>query len=156
MEYTGKIYNISRLLHRKFHLNSDVRAYYLNYSLPNGNSISTERAMQYTINYSMLIALNDIMTDLDSIEQATGNTGLTWDDVLHALDFCRESIKHTLPHSQSHIQRLMRSIVVFKGYESLISKRLGNSNAKKSYTIFSNEQGANRQTSTDNNLAINQ
>ena len=112
---------------------TDIRArdFFAEHRLPCGSAIPDEFQAEYVRNASVLNMLVNILGKRTAMRNAMNNPiGTLWETVYGTVDKLRTSPGHTLPKSR---ERLRDKINEYrkKGYECLISGKLGNKNTLK-------------------------
>lgn len=111
-----------------------ARRFYANYHLPGGTLLKPEVSRQYYNNAIVLNALITYMDEMKSRRHAMGGRKYrTWEKLSEMINALRDELKHTLRKTPQTLQRQTKQYRE-SGYESLVSKKYGNDNARKRTT----------------------
>lgn len=112
-------------------MNAEAREYYAGVTLPDGKHLTQELIEEYTLNASVLDLLRDGLMAQRAGRKRLGNTTpVSWDGIWQTSEMLREEFGHKLPASKESLRRKLDDYMK-KGFECLISKKLGNSNTLK-------------------------
>lgn len=112
-------------------MNAEAREYYAGVTLPDGKHLTQELIEEYTLNASVLDLLRDGLMAQKAGRKRLGNTTpMSWDGIWQTSEMLREEFGHKLPASKESLRRKLDDYMK-KGFECLISKKLGNSNTLK-------------------------
>ena len=112
-------------------INDQAREYYAGVTLPDGKHLTQELIEEYTLNASVLDLLRDGLMAQKAGRNRLGNTTpVSWDGIWQTSEMLREEFGHKLPASKESLRRKLDDYMK-KGFECLISKKLGNSNTLK-------------------------
>lgn len=112
-------------------MNAEAREYYAGVTLPDGKHLTQELIEEYTLNASVLDLLRDGLMAQKAGRKRLGNTTpVSWDGIWQTSEMLREEFGHKLPASKESLRRKLDDYMK-KGFECLISKKLGNSNTLK-------------------------
>ena len=112
-------------------MNEEAREYYAGVTLPDGKHLTQELIEEYTLNASVLDLLRDGLMAQKAGRKRLGNTTpVSWDGIWQTSEMLREEFGHKLPASKESLRRKLDDYMK-KGFECLISKKLGNSNTLK-------------------------
>ena len=112
-------------------MNAEAREYYAGVTLPDGKHLTAELIEEYTLNASVLDLLRDGLMAQRAGRKRLGNTTpVSWDGIWQTSEMLREEFGHKLPASKESLRRKLDDYMK-KGFECLISKKLGNSNTLK-------------------------
>lgn len=128
-----------------FHEEVSTRDFYENYKLPDGRHLPIDAQDEYTINATMLFAVEAVVNDTQMTKQARGGTKkVNWDGIINTMKTLKYKkiddeypYRHSLPCSD---RRLREALNKFKkeGLESLIP--LGKYNNKNGSKVKTDEQ----------------
>lgn len=129
---------VSHLLDHYFSYSDDAMAYYSSYTYGDGQHLALESIEAYVLNASVLIAAHRMHDDRVRMHQGRnrGLLAITHADVLGYNDTLHVKLeaRHTLPTSLKRFKMAFEAFRKEDGawhYESLISKKVGNTNSKK-------------------------
>lgn len=112
-------------------MNAEAREYYAGVTLPDGKHLTQELIEEYALNASVLDLLRDGLMAQKAGRKRLGNTTpVSWDGIWQTSEMLREEFGHKLPASKESLRRKLDDYMK-KGFECLISKKLGNSNTLK-------------------------
>lgn len=112
-------------------MNAEAREYYAGVTLPDGKHLTQELIEEYTLNASVLDLLRDgLMAQKAGRKRLGSTTPVSWDGIWQTSEMLREKFGHKLPASKESLRRKLDDYMK-KGFECLISKKLGNSNTLK-------------------------
>lgn len=112
-------------------MNAEAREYYAGVTLPDGKHLTQELIEEYTLNASVLDLLRDgLMAQKAGRKRLGSTTPVSWDGIWQTSEMLREEFGHKLPASKESLRRKLDDYMK-KGFECLISKKLGNSNTLK-------------------------
>ena len=110
---------------------SDARGYYTTYRLPDGSFLPEDKIDEYTLNASVLRALQGMADTQKAMRRAcNNNTPVIWQAIHAESERLRSAYGHTLPKSEARLRDKMRQFAR-EGYECLVSGKLGNANSLK-------------------------
>lgn len=111
--------------------NSEAREYYATMILSSGQRLTDDKIEEYTLNASVLDVLRDgWVAQRVSRKRLNNSTGICWQAIWQTSEQMREDFGHTLPKSEAALRRKVEEYSK-EGFESLISKKLGNTNTLK-------------------------
>jgi hypothetical protein len=118
-----------------YQVDSDARTFYETHLLPSGEHLEKEFIEEYTINASMLNAINYCINDRVGTVRSLGGGVIKgkWADMsalVNAAKYGDNPIKHTLPENSRRLQWKLEEYRK-EGYKSLISGKHGNKNTEK-------------------------
>lgn len=115
------------------HYTLDVKAldFYRSFRYGEDNHLSLDKTVQeqYTINASLLNAILEVKAKRHAYKKALGSTTMNiWESLTADVEAIKEDIPHTIP-----VKSLRRKVTEYKkhGYESVISGKIQNQNARK-------------------------
>ena len=112
-------------------INNEAKEYYAEYVLPSGKRLTAEQVEEYTTNASVLDLLHEgLMLQKAGRNRLNSSTAINWDGIWQTSEMLREDFGHTLPASKASLRRKLDEYLK-GGFDSLISKKLGNSNTLK-------------------------
>ncbi len=101
------------------------------FRLPNGECLPEKYQQEYTLNASVLNALQDMVTTQKMMRRAyNNNTPVIWANIFTTAEDLRQTYGHTLPKSEARLRDKMRQYAK-EGYSCLVSKKFGNANTLK-------------------------
>lgn len=112
-------------------IDTKARDFYSEYLLDNGKHLPADKIQEYTINASVLKAIQSILNDRRAIRKARGGSvNNLWETVCDTAERMRVQYNSTLPSSMT---RLKDKLLRFRrdGYVSLISGKFCNDNTVK-------------------------
>lgn len=118
----------------KIEMDDKAREYYRNFRYDKGGemvSLSEKHIREYTVNASVLGHLIRVVGERAAQRNALGGSSShLWESVMGECERLRDLYNHTLP---TNVQRLRTKANAFKkkGYDTLISGKVGNSNTLK-------------------------
>lgn len=140
LQERGFTYEYKRsVLHKLIEVDLDAREFYASYMLADGRFLPAEKQQEYAENAEILNAIRKILNDRLALRKALGGTTKNlWTKIAEQTKALRPEINHTLPDNE---RRLKDRLSKYKhgGYESLISGKWLNANAKK---VVDDEQQA--------------
>lgn len=108
-----------------------ARDFFAEYLLPDGSHIPDEFQSEYVQNASVLNILIELLNRRKAMRKAMQNsTANLWETIYGTVDKLRENPGHTLPASRARLRDKINEYKK-KGYECLISGKLGNTNTQK-------------------------
>lgn len=112
-------------------MNDEAKEFYERVKLPSGKSLTEEQIKEYTLNASILDLLRDGLIEQKIGRKRLGNgTAIKWDAIHQTSEQLRSDFGHTLPAGKESLRRKLETYMK-EGFESLISKKLGNTNTLK-------------------------
>lgn len=112
-------------------LDTDAKAFYSEYRLPDDTGIKTDVQVQYSLNASVLNRLIELRNKQVSSRHKCGNsTPVNWNGITAECEALRDEYGHTLPKNASRLREKIREYEK-EGYACLVSQRLVNKNAQK-------------------------
>lgn len=131
-EVHGNIYELLKdSINAELIIDSEARKFYNDHTLPDGSHLPVETQLAYTINASVLNALNSMLNDRIALRKALGgSTRNLWETVIGVCEKFRQNPGHTLPNNSAVIRKKLNEYKKF-GYEALISGKFCNENTVK-------------------------
>lgn len=128
-----------------FHEEVSTRDFYENYKLPDGRHLPIEAQDEYTINATMLFAVEAVVNDTQMTKLARGGTKkVNWDGIINTMKTLKYKktdgeypYKHSLPCSDRRLREALSKLKK-EGLESLIP--LGKYNNKNGSKVKTDEQ----------------
>lgn len=116
-----------------------ARSFYEEYTLPDGRHLETEHQEEYTVNASMLAAIEAVVNETQLTRKSRGGSkAVNWVGIARTvatLKYKRDEegillFKHTLPENERRLRDKYNEFVK-NGYNCLISKKFMNKNTAK-------------------------
>ncbi|MFT4168039.1 MAG: hypothetical protein QM653_02820 [Dysgonomonas sp.] len=122
-----------------------TRHFYENYKLPDGRNLTPEAQDEYTINATMLLAVEAVVNETQMTRLARGGTKkVNWDGIIKTMNALKYKkvddkypYRHSLPSSDKRLREALKKLKE-QGYESLIP--LGKYNNKNRAKVKTDEQ----------------
>lgn len=127
----GGVMQLQKWFRDNYTLDTEARTYYsLTFRFDNGDPLPAEKVVEYTINASVIRAVQRLMASTRAIRRAQQGGRVNWDEMAEAVAYFRQEFGHTLPESTL---RFRKKVAQFnrEGYASLISGKFQNQNSRK-------------------------
>lgn len=127
----GGVMQLQKWFRDNYTLDTEARTYYsLTFRFDNGDPLPAEKVVEYTINASVIRAVQRLMASTRAIRRAQQGGRVNWDEMAEAVAYFRKEFGHTLPESTL---RFRKKVAQFnrEGYASLISGKFQNQNSRK-------------------------
>lgn len=127
----GGVMQLQKWFRDNYTLDTEARTYYSQtFRFDNGDPLPAEKVVEYTINASVIRAVQRLMASTRAIRRAQQDGRVNWDEMTEAVAYFRKEFGHTLPESTL---RFRKKVALFnrEGYESLISGKFQNQNSRK-------------------------
>lgn len=121
---------LRRWLSDHWEIDQAAQSWYSTYRTDEGYPLTDAQQQEYTLNASVLQTVCRLLDDTRMKRAVMQGGCVRWDEMTTAIAFYREEFGHTLPESAA---RFKRKVYDFrsKGYETLISAKIGNQNKRK-------------------------
>lgn len=133
-KFEAKYGNPKQLLDKeRIHLdiNNEAKEYFEGVVLASGQRLTQMQVDEYTTNASVLDLLHEgLQLQRAGRKRLNNSTAINWSAIHETSEQLRKEVGHTLPASEGALRRKLDEYLN-EGYESLISKKLGNSNTVK-------------------------
>lgn len=110
-------------------VDANARSFYSRYRLASGKPLEPEQQQEYTLNASALQSVIRLMNDVKMKRAVMQNNKIRWEEMTGAISFFQEEFGHNLPLSVGRFKKKVKDFQE-NGYESLISRKLGNQNTR--------------------------
>lgn len=110
-------------------VDADARSFYSRHRLASGKTLKSEQQQEYTLNASALQSVIRLMNDVKMKRAVMQNNKIRWEEMAGAISFFQEEFGHNLPLSVGRFKKKVKDFQE-NGYESLISRKLGNQNTR--------------------------
>lgn len=127
----GGAMKLHELFKRCYTIDAEARAFFSLFRFDNGEALKPDKVTEYTINASVIKAIQRLMADTKALRQAQPGGGrVQWDDLAAAVTYFKQEFGHTLPESTL---RFRKKVAQFNrdGYACLISGKFQNQNSRK-------------------------
>lgn len=121
---------LHELFRRCYEVDAQARAFYAAFRFEDGDTLPPEKVNEYTVNASVIRAVQRLMADTRALRRAQQGGRVHWDELTACVAFFKTEYGHTLPES---VLRFRKRVADFnrEGYGCLISGRFRNQNSRK-------------------------
>lgn len=127
----GGVMQLQKWFRDNYTLDTEARTYYsVTFRFDNGDPLPAEKVVEYTINASVIRAVQRLMASTRAIRRAQQGGRVNWDEMTEAVAYFKQEFGHTLPESTL---RFRKKVSEFNrnGYAALISGKFRNQNSRK-------------------------
>lgn len=118
-----------------YRLDARAREFYTRYRFADGGALPPEKINEYTVNASVLQAIQAVVSDTNIMRRAMHGPTVNWGEIVGVISFYQAETGHTLPMSAHRFRDTLKQFGT-EGYECLISRKFRNQNTRKvSYDI---------------------
>ena len=131
----GGVMQLQKWFRDNYEVDAAARTFFSRFRFENGDPLPAAKVAEYTVNASVIRAVERLMANTRALRQAQPGGRVQWDEMAAAVAYFKQEYGHTLPESTL---RFRRKVAEFRrtGYASLISGKFRNQNSRKvSYRI---------------------
>lgn len=126
----GGVMQLQKWFRDNYSLDAEARTFFSHFRFDNGELLPAEKVSEYTVNASVIRAIQRLMANTKALRQAQPGGRVQWDDMTAAVAYFKQEYGHTLPESTL---RFRKKVAEFNrmGYSCLISGKFQNQNSRK-------------------------
>ncbi len=126
----GGIMQLQKWFRDNYTLDAEARTFFSRFRFDNGDPLPAGKIAEYTVNASVIRAVQRLMANARALRQAQLDGRVQWSEMAAAVAYFRQEYGHTLPESAL---RFRKKVAEFArtGYGSLISGKFRNQNSRK-------------------------
>ncbi len=126
----GGIMKLQEWFRNNYTIDTEARTYFSSFRFDNGTPLPADKVNEYTINASVVRAIQSLMSNTRVLRKAQPGGRVRWDEMTSAVAFFRKEFGHTLPES---VLRFRKKVAEFNniGYSCFISGKFQNQNSRK-------------------------
>lgn len=126
----GSAMKLYEWFRNNYTLSAEARSFYSSFRFDNGKSLPPEKISEYTVNASVILAVQRLMANTKALRRAQPGGRVQWDEMATAIAYFKKEYGHTLPESTL---RFRKKVAEFNkvGYFCLISGKFQNQNSRK-------------------------
>lgn len=126
----GSAMKLYEWFRNNYTLSAEARSFYSSFRFDNGKSLPAEKISEYTVNASVILAVQRLMANTKALRRAQPGGRVQWDEMATAIAYFKKEYGHTLPESTL---RFRKKVAEFNkvGYFCLISGKFQNQNSRK-------------------------
>lgn len=111
-------------------ISAEARSFYSGFRFDNGTPLPPEKVNEYTVNASVILAIQSLMSNTKALRKAQPGGRVQWEEMAGAVAYFKQEYGHTLPESTL---RFRKKVAEFNktGYSCLISGKFQNQNSRK-------------------------
>ncbi len=126
----GGAMQLQKWFRDNYTLDAEARTFFSRFRFDNGDPLPAAKVAEYTVNASVIRAIQRLMANAKALRQAQPGGRVQWDDMAAAVAYFKQEYGHTLPESTL---RFRKKVAEFNriGYACLISGKFQNQNSRK-------------------------
>jgi hypothetical protein len=126
----GGVMQLQKWFRDNYTLDAEARTFFSRFRFDNGDPLPAAKVTEYTVNASVIRAIQRLMANTKALRQAQPGGRVQWDDMAAAVAYFKQEYGHTLPESTL---RFRKKVAEFNriGYACLISGKFQNQNSRK-------------------------
>lgn len=126
----GGTMQLQKWFRDNYTLDAEARSFFSRFRFDNGDPLPAAKVAEYTVNASVIRAIQRLMANAKALRQAQPGGRVQWDDMAAAVAYFKQEYGHTLPESTL---RFRKKVAEFSriGYACLISGKFQNQNSRK-------------------------
>ena len=126
----GGVMQLQKWFRDNYFLDAEARTFFSHFRFDNGDLLPAEKVSEYTVNASVIRAIQRLMASTKALRQAQPGGRVQWDEMTAAVAYFKQEYGHTLPESTL---RFRKKVAEFNrmGYSCLISGKFQNQNSRK-------------------------
>lgn len=111
-------------------ISAEARSFFSAFRFDNGSTLPPEKVNEYTVNASVILAIQRLMANTRALRKAQPGGRVQWEEMTEAVAYFKQEYGHTLPESTL---RFRKKVAEFNkiGYACLISGKFQNQNSRK-------------------------
>lgn len=126
----GGAMQLQKWFRDNYTLDAEARTFFSRFRFDNGDPLPAAKVAEYTVNASVIRAIQRLMANTKALRQAQPGGRVQWGDMAAAVAYFKQEYGHTLPESTL---RFRKKVAEFNriGYACLISGKFQNQNSRK-------------------------
>lgn len=126
----GSAIKLYEWFRNNYAISAEARSFFSSFRFDNGSTLPPEKVNEYTINASVIQAIQRLMANTRALRKAQPGGRVKWDEMAEAVAYFKQEYGHTLPESTL---RFRKKVAEFNkmGYACLISGKFQNQNSRK-------------------------
>lgn len=126
----GGAMQLQKWFRDNYALDAEARSFFSRFRFDNGDPLPAAKVSEYTVNASVIRAIQRLMANAKALRQAQPGGRVQWDDMAAAVAYFKQEYGHTLPESTLRFRKKVAEFVRM-GYACLISGKFQNQNSRK-------------------------
>lgn len=126
----GGTMQLQKWFRDNYTLDAEARSFFSRFRFDNGDPLPAAKITEYTVNASVIRAIQCLMTNTKALHRAQPGGRVQWDDMAAAVAYFKQEYGHTLPESTLRFRKKVAEFARM-GYVCLISGKFQNQNSRK-------------------------